>query len=118
MTAPEHVSDPQPIFGLIKIAYENYRLHARVRIEATLVHTPYDWITVAIFAGLIVLFLHRSSLPDPVDHIWQYLLPSVGCAVGNYLGNEELHILAITAILATLGYIQFALRPFSSGGPS
>lgn len=80
-------------------------------------HTPYDWITVAIFAGLIVLFLHRSSLANPVDHLSQYLLASAGCAVANYLGNEEVHVPAIAVILVTLGYIQFVLRPFLTGGP-
>ncbi|MFW2830599.1 XrtV sorting system accessory protein [Sphingomonas sp. ID0503] len=83
--------------------------------------TPYDWVTVAIFAGLIVLFLHRSVGPQrDNDSIWQYLGASVGCAVANWLGNKGwdegnamLHVLAVVVILATLGYTWVFLRPFS-----
>lgn len=74
--------------------------------------TVYDWVTVAIFAGLIVLFLQRSTEEEPRDSMWQYLGASLGCAVSNYLGNEGYHYLAIPAILGTLAYIQIALKPF------
>lgn len=74
--------------------------------------TPYDWVTVAIFAGLIVLYLQRSALDEPRDNIWQYLGASVGCAVANYFGNEEQHIIAVVIIAATLGYIFYVLKPF------
>lgn len=91
--------------------------------------TVYDWVTVAIFAGLIVLFLQRSSGKDePQDSIWQYLIASVGCAVTNYLGNQALkheggidylnHGLAIIVLAGTLAYIWFVLKPFYKlGGP-
>jgi hypothetical protein len=85
----------------------------------------YDWVTVAIFAGLIVLFLQRSSGEnEPQDSIWQYLAASVGCAVANYLGNNAIkngeggsidylnHGLAIVVLLGTLAYVWFALKPF------
>ncbi|MGH6780623.1 hypothetical protein SAMN06295912_11880 [Sphingomonas laterariae] len=76
--------------------------------------TVFDWITVAIFAGLIVLFMQRSTGDEPPqDSIWQYLGPSVGCAVANYLGNEGYQLAAIAVIAATLGYILFVLRPFN-----
>lgn len=78
--------------------------------------TPYDWITVGIFAALIVLFLQRSSSDEPSDRLWQYLLPSVGCAVANYLGNEGYHLLAIGAVVAVIAYIIMVLRPFKLGG--
>lgn len=81
--------------------------------------TPYDWITVAIFAGLIVVFLHRSvGDSEPEDTIWHYLPPSVGCAVSNYLGNEAVengstlfHMLAIAGIIGVLAYIHFIIKP-------
>ncbi|NIJ06849.1 hypothetical protein FHS31_000431 [Sphingomonas vulcanisoli] len=78
--------------------------------------TIYDWVTVAIFAGLIVLFLQRSSSEgEPRDHIWQYLVASVGCAVANYLGNHDdvpyHHALAILVLGGTVAYIWFALKP-------
>lgn len=75
--------------------------------------TVYDWVTVAIFAGLIVLYLQRSGEEEPKDHLWQYLIASVGCAVANYFGNEGQHVIAIAVIVATLAYILFALRPFN-----
>ncbi|WP_294391697.1 XrtV sorting system accessory protein [uncultured Sphingomonas sp.] len=87
--------------------------------------TVYDWVTVAIFAGLIVLFLQRSSgAGEPQDSIWQYLAASVGCALANYVGNEAVkhgengapdylfHALAIAILAATVGYVWYALKPF------
>lgn len=80
--------------------------------------TPYDWITIIVFAGLIVLFLQRSQ-GEARDHLWQYLVAAVGCAVTNYLGNEALklessayHFGAIALGLSTLAFIWFVLRPF------
>jgi len=89
------------------------------------VETVYDWVTVALFAGLIVLFLQRSSgAGEPSDSIWQYLAASVGCAVANYLGNEAIensatgaidyvnHALAIVVLVGTIGYVWIVLKPF------
>lgn len=80
--------------------------------------TPYDWVTVIVFAGLIVLFLQRSQ-GVARDHLWQYLVAAVGCATTNYLGNEALkldqpnyHIAAIALGLATLAFIWIVLQPF------
>jgi hypothetical protein len=73
--------------------------------------TVYDWVTVGIFAGLIVLFLQRSSRDEPGDSIWQYLGAALGCAVTNYLGNNGYHILAVAVLLATIIYIGWILRP-------
>jgi hypothetical protein len=74
--------------------------------------TVYDWVTVAVFAGLIVLFLQRSTEAEPRDSMWQYLGASVGCAVANYFGNEGQHLPAAAVLLGTLAYIYFALKPF------
>ncbi|MEY2883804.1 MAG: hypothetical protein RL490_1528 [Pseudomonadota bacterium] len=80
--------------------------------------TPYDWSTIIVFAGLIVLFLQRSQ-GEPRDHLWQYLVAALGCAVTNYIGNEALkeanmgyHAAAIGLGIATLAFIWVALRPF------
>jgi hypothetical protein len=78
--------------------------------------TVYDWITLAIFAGLVVLFLHRSSQEEPTDSLWSYLGAGVGCAVANYFGNEGNHIVAIAVILGTIGFIVWVLKPFKAGG--
>lgn len=77
--------------------------------------TPYDWVTVGIFAGLIVLFMQRStseSADDVNDPLWMYLAAGVGCAIANYIGNEGQHILAVLAIIATLAFVVHFLKPF------
>lgn len=87
--------------------------------------TIYDWLTVMIFAGLIVLFLQRSTGEgEPRDSIWQYLAASVGCAVANYIGNDKngaisnaigdagRHFVAVAIIMAVLVYVYYVLRPF------
>lgn len=78
-------------------------------------NTVYDWVTVGLFAALIVLFLQRSSLPDPPDHLRHYLIPAVGCAAANYFGNEGWHLPAIALLLGTLGFIFYVLKPFRRG---
>ncbi|MGH6993276.1 MAG: XrtV sorting system accessory protein, partial [Caulobacteraceae bacterium] len=42
--------------------------------------TIYDLVTIAIFAGLVVLFLQRSTAEVPQDRMIHYLPPVVGCA--------------------------------------
>jgi hypothetical protein len=84
------------------------------------VETIYDWVTLIIFAGLIVLFLQRSmGEGEPRDSIWQYLGASVGCMIANQLGNKALdegnvlyHAAAVLAIAGILGYVFYYLRPF------
>jgi hypothetical protein len=79
--------------------------------------TPYDWITVGIFAGLVVLFMQRSTsdhVHDENDSILLYLGAGLGCAVANYIGNKGMHIIAIPIILATLGFIFYYLKPFKN----
>ena len=79
--------------------------------------TPYDWVTVGIFAGLVVLFMQRSTsdeVQDENDSLLLYLGAGLGCAVAHYIGNKGLHLLAIPLILATLAFIFYYLRPFKS----
>lgn len=78
--------------------------------------TIYDWITLGVFAGLVVLFLQRSvgEEAEPNDSLLMYLAAGVGCAVVNYFGNEEQHIVAIPLLLLTLAFIVRYLKPFSS----
>jgi hypothetical protein len=76
-------------------------------------NTFYDFITVGIFAGLILLFLQRSVEP-PAGHdpLHRYIIAAIGCALSNFLGNEGRHFLAIAAILATLSFVFVVLKPF------
>lgn len=77
------------------------------------VETLYDWITVAIFGGLIVLFLHRSvGDAPPKDNILQYMPPAIGCALANYVGNEGQGPLSAAIVVAVLIYIVLVLKPF------
>ena len=82
--------------------------------------TIYDWTTIIVFAGLIVLFLQRSQ-GVPRDHLWQYLVAAIGCAATNFLGNEAIknestvyHLAAVALGLSTLAFIWFILKPFTN----
>lgn len=74
--------------------------------------TVYDWVTIAIFAGLVVLFLQRSMDGEHDDSLVHYLVAGLGCAIANYLGNSGQNVLAIIVIVADLGFIFHFLRPF------
>ena len=78
--------------------------------------TVYDWVTVAIFAGLVVLFVQRSTSEEQAapqhDSLLLYLGAGLGCAVSNWLGNKGMHFLAIPLIGATILFILYFLRPF------
>ena len=73
--------------------------------------TIFDWITVTLFAGLIVLFMQRSTAEEPQDSLWQYLAASAGCALANYLGNEGFTVVAILVIAGVLGFVWVVLKP-------
>ena len=80
--------------------------------------TVYDWITVAIFGGLVVLFLHRSVQPqEPQDHILQYLPPSLGCMAANWVGNppQNQGLISFLIVLGVVVYVILVLRPFGLG---
>ena len=73
--------------------------------------TPYDWISLALLGGLIVLFLERSSKAEPTDHLWQYIAPAVGCGLANYAGNNGQPIIAVAIIIGALVYTHIVLKP-------
>ena len=76
--------------------------------------TVFDWLTVGIFAALVVLFLQRSVSPGPArDSILHYVPPAVGCALANYLGNNDQEVLAIAILAAVVVYTFMVLKPFS-----
>lgn len=75
--------------------------------------TVYDWLTVAIFAGLITLFLQRSSAEEPRDKMYHYAPAAIGCAVANYLGNQGQDILAVAGILCIGVYVWLVLKPLA-----
>ena len=79
--------------------------------------TIYDLVTMAIFAGLVVLFLQRSTAEVPRDHMYQYAPPCIGCAVANYVGNNaDIPYHAFVAwglIVGVVGYVLYVLKPFN-----
>jgi hypothetical protein len=76
------------------------------------VETVYDWITIAIFGGLVALFLHRSTSDEPKDSLLHYAPPAIGCALANYVGNQGQGVLSAVIVVAVLAYIAYVLRPF------
>ena len=84
--------------------------------------TFYDWLTLALFAALIVLFLQRSSMENPPDKLIQYLPPALGCAIANQVGNHAVkeggfvyHGLAVLILVASIGYVMAVLKPTLKG---
>lgn len=73
----------------------------------------YDWVSLAIFAGLIVLFLQRSTSEHAEKDapLFYYLAAGVGCAMANYFGNRGQDIIAILLLVATVGFIIYFLKP-------
>ena len=74
----------------------------------------YDWVTLAIFAGLVVLFLQRSTSErgEKDVSLLYYLVAGIGCAAANYFGNHGQDIVAIALLVATTGFIAYYLKPF------
>jgi hypothetical protein len=74
----------------------------------------YDWVTLAIFAGLVVLFLQRSTSErgEKDVSLLYYLAAGAGCAAANYFGNHGQDIIAIALLAATVGFIAYYLKPF------
>jgi hypothetical protein len=76
--------------------------------------TIYDWVSLAIFAGLIVLFLQRSTSDrgEKDASILFYLAAGIGCAAANYFGDHKQHLVAIALLAGTLAFISFFIKPF------
>jgi hypothetical protein len=76
--------------------------------------TVYDWVSLGIFAGLIVLFLQRSTgdHPERDAPLLYYLGAGIGCATANYAGNHGQDLIAVGLIVITVLFIFFFLDPF------
>lgn len=75
--------------------------------------TLYDWWAVATFGVLSITWLSRSvnrtSFPDPA---LPYAICALGCALGNWLGNEGHSVFAAAVLSATLIVYLAVIRPF------
>ena len=78
------------------------------------VKSVYDIVSLAIFAGLIVLFLQRSTAANDEGDasLLHYLAAGIGCGLSNYLGNKGNDILAIGSLIVTVAFIMHFLKPF------
>jgi hypothetical protein len=76
--------------------------------------TIYDWVTVGLFAALIVLFLQRSSSDRPGDSLIHYLIAAVGLAVINQLGNSGYDLLAVIGLVGIVAFVQLTLKPLGA----
>jgi hypothetical protein len=79
--------------------------------------TVCDWVTLSIFAGLIVLFLQRSvsERAEKDASLFYYLGAGAGCAAANYFGNEGQHVIAVAILVATVAFVIYFLKPFNFG---
>ncbi|MFP3942403.1 MAG: XrtV sorting system accessory protein [Alphaproteobacteria bacterium] len=76
--------------------------------------TVYDWVTVLIFIGLLALYFLRQDRTDVP--IARYMIAAAGCALANYLGNENYTLAAVAVIAATLYFTwYFIVIPSESG---
>jgi hypothetical protein len=78
--------------------------------------TIYDWVALAIFAGLVVLFLQRSTNNNNGDKdasLLLYLAAGAGCAIADYFGNHGQTVVAILLLVATVVFIAVCLKPFN-----
>lgn len=76
--------------------------------------TIFDWLALAAFAGLVVLFLQRSMEDEPVDKLYHYAPPAIGCAAANWLGNNGYGLIAVAVLVLCAVYVIKVLRPFPS----
>lgn len=74
----------------------------------------YDWVSLAIFAALVVLFLQRATGDNAEEDmsLLYYLAAAVGCAAGDYLGNHDQALMGALVLGATVAFILFYLKPF------
>ena len=81
----------------------------------------YDWASIGVFAGIMVLYLHRSMGEGEFkDKIWHYAPPAIGCAISNQVGNVglkdqsvALQALAVAGLVASVVYVFHILKPFA-----
>ena len=83
------------------------------RVESR-VNTIYDWSSLAIFAGLAVIFLQRSVEPEASDRLIDYLPPAIGCAAANWAGNHDHPVIAVLILGAVVAHIVLILKPFAT----
>jgi hypothetical protein len=72
--------------------------------------TLYDVVTLALFAGLAILFLQRST-EGAQDRIVSYLPAALACAGANWFGNHGNDLVAVLTLVAGIVYAFVVLKP-------
>ncbi|MGB3472825.1 MAG: XrtV sorting system accessory protein [Erythrobacter sp.] len=77
------------------------------------VTTLFDWMAMAIFCALAITWLSRSvAQPRFHDPVFPYAACAIGCAGGNWLGNEGHSLLAYAVLGVTAIFYLLRIRPF------
>jgi hypothetical protein len=75
--------------------------------------TVYDWTSLGLFAVIAWVYLQRSiNRPRFSDPVIRYLPPTLGCVLGNWLGNQGYSLGAVSILIASAFYTVIILRPF------
>ncbi len=80
-----------------------------------MMQSPFTWLALMVFSGLVALMLQRSVAAKPVDKLWLYAPPAIGCAVVDYLGNRGFVVLPIIGLILIVLYVLLVLRPAMTG---
>lgn len=74
--------------------------------------TIYDWLSVLLFGAIALTYLQRSlKAPSFPDKAINYLPPTVGCALSNWLGNEGHSIAAIVTLIVSAAWFVHFIHP-------
>ena len=75
--------------------------------------TPFDLLSLILFAGLAILYLQRSAdeRPDSTP-LWRYAVVAAGCAASDVAGNHDLPWVGYAGLAATAIAALLMLKPF------
>src|SRR3954467_8673320 len=94
---------------------QHNRVPARLNRRESKMDTIYAGLWLALVAGLLLLFLQRSTSDGAEKDVslFYYLGAGVGCAVADFLGKHGQNILAVVLLAATVAFIVHFLKPFT-----
>jgi hypothetical protein len=71
----------------------------------------YDFVAIALFCGIAILYLRRSATRITTDSAAHYIPPIVGCALVDWLGNHGQDLLALLMLGSVVAYTLTVLKP-------
>ena len=75
--------------------------------------TVYDWASLLLFGAIAWIYLQRSlHRPKFADPVINYIPPTLGCVLANWLGNNGYALGAVGVLMASALYSFFVLQPF------